>query len=163
MKWRKEANSWTNNPLRQYLNLEQRDIYHCLRSLAGDDNGRQGYIERSEGIPYTRKQLASLVDYDETILNQTISKLIEREIIADEKGVLHFTDWVIEQSVPLSYNGKRPSPAQKEAWQRASAIKYLENNLDIRDGLIGDILIKLVNDGKIVYTGEGKSGNQGTN
>lgn len=115
MKWRKEANNWNNNPLRRYLTLEERDIYHCLRSLAGDDNGRQGYIERSEGVPYTRMQLSALVDADEMALNQTISKLVELSKIVDDGGILSFPDWLVEQSLPESYNGRKKSPAEKEA------------------------------------------------
>jgi len=148
MKWRKELNNYPDSPIRHYLDFTQRDIYHCLRAFAGGDNGRFGFIERSEGMPYTIQQLADRVDVDVEVLESTLTKLVDIELLEYSDKSLHFRDWDIEQSVPKNKQ-KRWTPAQKEAHDRFVTEDYLKAHPEALDGRYGDYLADLVNKGKI--------------
>jgi hypothetical protein len=142
MKWRKEPNNYPFSKLRKQLNAEELDIYHCLRAIAGDNNGRQGYVERCTADPYSAEELAILWAVSPTDITNTMDGLKKLGIIEyDDNRVVHFVDWEIEQAIPPSRKKGKYSQQEQEAydkWQQQRLNKaYPEAvNIEIQKALV---------------------------
>jgi len=147
--WRKEPNRWPDSPIRNYLELDERDVYHCLRSYAGS-NDREGYIERSEGVPYSLEQLALRIEVEVDALQRTVNKLLGIDEVSFDDGIIHFLKWESEQAVPNGVRRrKQMSQEQKEAYDRFIAESYANNHPDFLQSKVDQKLISLANEGKI--------------
>lgn len=123
LRWTKLYNSeWIEGSIRIDLTPAERSIWADFLALAGLSR-REGYIERSQGIPYTIKELAHKLALtgteDETInegmelLKSTISKC-EREgrIELDECGTIRIVNWDKYQSTPEKVREKKKRTLQ---------------------------------------------------
>lgn len=132
LKWRK---SWIDENLdgsiRKDLNPAERSVWADLLDLCGKSR-RWGVIERSQGIPWTARELAERFVTSEDVVSSTITKcLIEGRLALDNSGALVVTNWGKYQA-----NSRKPtdridiplSPQDREAQQQASAARlaYLQ-------------------------------------
>lgn len=146
--WRKEPNRWPDSPIRNYLDFEERDVYHCLRSYAGASD-REGFVERSEGVPYSTEQLALRIEVEPEALQRTLAKLLDIEEVSVEGGIIHFLKWDDEQAIPAGKSRRRMSPEQKEAYDHFTAESYATNHPEFLQSKVDQRIITLANEGKI--------------
>ncbi len=122
MWWRKERNDYIDSAMRFDLTPEQRDVYHCLRCLAGSDMGRYGHIERNEMTPLTPAELESRMGIAADVIESAISVMVAYKVLGEtQSGHWYFTDWLGEQGVPLKYKKRRPlTPDEQELKERTT-------------------------------------------
>lgn len=121
---------WIEGSIRIDLTPAQRSVWADLLAMAALSR-REGYIERSEGIPYTAQDLAARFVVDVTLVNSTIeSCLKEGRITMDGNGTYQITNWGKYQAVPdkvkrdkESKNQIPLSPEDREASQQAAAAR----------------------------------------
>lgn len=129
-------NEWLDGSIRVDLTPAERSIWADLLALAGLSR-REGFIERSQGIPYTIRDLAhrfnlcgpedETVDTGVKLVQDTIEKCIkEGRIEIQGDGVMHITNWDRYQSIP---SGKeRPLPETPK--ERELREKHVQSRLN---------------------------------
>ena len=112
MKWVKLYTSeWIDGSIRIDLTPAERSMWADLLVLAGLSR-REGYIERSQGIPFTVQDIASRCVVDISLVNSTIEKCKkEGRITIDEANTIIITNWEKYQFVP---DGKSHMAETKE-------------------------------------------------
>lgn len=78
--------------IRVDLDPSERSIWIDLLLLAGKSR-REGYIERSKGIPYTLTELVHKLQVSDDQLLSTIRKCIAEGRIVDIDGTLYISNW----------------------------------------------------------------------
>lgn len=130
LKWTKLYNSeWLEGSIRVDLTPAERSVWTDLLALAGLSR-REGYIERSQGIPYTVIEIAhrfSLCGQSDEktkdgieLVQSTLSKCIaEGRIEVVDGGVYHITNWGKYQSVPDNVIARKRSIAKNQEDRRS--------------------------------------------
>jgi len=67
------SKGWLTGSIRAQLNPSERGVWTDLLALANESRQR-GFIQRAEGIPYTREYIANLLEIPVELLNSTIDK-----------------------------------------------------------------------------------------
>lgn len=138
MRWRSEPNNYMDSKVRTELTIEQRDIYHCLRSLAGCDTGRWGWIERNELNAFTIKEIAVRISVDEELIADTIDRLIDLNILTAIDGHYYFVDWNEEQAIKqASMKPRKPrSPEEQEYYEMQQLTKLADKHPEVLNKLV---------------------------
>ena len=85
------VDKWIFGSMRLEFDPDERSLWLDFLCLAAKDNG---FIRANEQTPYSLRQLAGLLIYDETMVETTINKFIEKgKIVRDQNGVLYITNW----------------------------------------------------------------------
>ena len=149
MQWRKEPNNYTNASFRFALTYQQREIYHCLKEQAGrnDNLDREGYVERSKGIPYTTEQLSVLIGEDAGAVQSTLDILVEHKIVEiSPEGCILFLNWI---PIDKGKVKRTQTPTEREYFDRGNQERL---NRIYPDGMDKDVekrIIQLINEGKL--------------
>lgn len=148
MQWRKEGNGYIDSSVRGSLTYTERDIYHCLRCLAGSDMGRQGYIERNELQPTTIAELSYRIGEAEEAIQSTFDKLETLGYIEQMDGHYHFVSWDEEQAIqnPGKKRSRPRSPQEKEYYDRMSLSRLMTEYPDEVTKVV-DIRLKAILEG----------------
>jgi len=131
-KWiRVFASEWIDGSVRSDLLPAERSVFIDLVALAGlSRDDREGYVERSQGIPYTIEQLATRFVIPLKLLQSTLFKCQkEGRIQVLEDGVIKITNWSKYQfppgGKPKSKSVQIPmSPEDRAADIQAKGAKY---------------------------------------
>ena len=112
---------WLEGSIRRDLDSAGRGVWADILSLASISR-RIGFVERSEGIPYTEKELAEKFQIDIKLLQNVINTCIIEGRLAREPEhmTLYITNWDRYQEYPLGSSvdlqkgkGKREKPEQE--------------------------------------------------
>jgi hypothetical protein len=87
---------WINGSIRQDLQPDERSVWADFLALAGlSREGRRGYIERSQGIPYPKTVLLTLLNITEELFDRTVSKCVTEgrlQVLPD--GTMFIVNWL---------------------------------------------------------------------
>ena len=84
---------WLQGDIRKLLSVEERGVFIDLLALANESSER-GVICRAKGIPYTMDYLSTYLNTDSQLIELTIAKCINREIISNDKyGCFVVNSW----------------------------------------------------------------------
>lgn len=160
MKWRKETNDWINHSLRFALTHQERDIYQCLRNIAGQYENlnrkghieREGYMERGVGIPYSVSELAGIIGEPLEAIQSTLDKATKAGAIeVVDGGCYRFLEWEYIDRGKVKY--KDMTPEAQEYFDKGNQARL---NAKYPDGLqeaVDKRIVGLVNEGKLAYKG----------
>lgn len=132
---------WLEGSIRVDLDSAGRGVWADLLALASISR-RVGYIERSEGIPYSTQELADKFHAPLELVQKTIDICLkEGRLSKDDYGTLLITNWNTYQNIPLgSAQPTKPRYAKKKKLTEKQ--KNIIRNQDInknpdkhRDGL----------------------------
>lgn len=133
MEWHKiNSYRWLTGSIRQDLTSEERGVWADLLAMASLSR-RRGYVERSEGIGFGRKFIASFLAVPIELLNSTISKCVsEGRIQKHDGGVLFITHFEEYQAVPEDkqkhFTRKFVTELESELKQDAILVNTIETN-----------------------------------
>ena len=97
---------WLEGSIRRDLDSAGRGMWADMLALASMAR-RIGYLERSQGIPYTDKELADKFSVDLKELQMVMATcILEGRLARDDDGTLFITNWDRYQDYPL---GKDPN------------------------------------------------------
>ena len=86
---------WINGSIREDLLPDERSVWADFLALAGlTRESRRGYIERSEGIPYRKNHLLSMLNISEELFDRAIDKCVAEgrlQVLPD--GTMCITNW----------------------------------------------------------------------
>ena len=131
-----DSYQWINGSIREDLQPDERSIWADFLALAAlSREGRRGYIERSEGIPYPKATLLTLLNVPEELFDRAVKKCVaEGRLQAYPDGTYYLSNW-------QKYNDTTDYKARKEA--KAAAIEKgkttKRENDSIRYGTIRSI------------------------
>lgn len=87
---------WLNGSIREDLVPDERSVWADLLALAGlTRDPRRGYIERSEGIPYRKSALLSMLNVTEELFDRAVAKCVTEgrlQVLLD--GTMRITNWM---------------------------------------------------------------------
>ena len=90
-----DSYKWIHGSIREDLEPDERSVWADLLALGGlTREGRRGYIERSEGMPYRKNQLVVMLNITEELFDRSIAKCVNEgrlTIFAD--GTMLITNW----------------------------------------------------------------------
>ena len=156
MKWVKLYTSeWIDGSIRIDLNPAERSMWADLLVLAGLSR-REGYIERSQGIPFTFQDIANRCVVDVELVKSTVAKCQkEGRIIVDEAGTIVITNWDKYQFVP---DGKQrmAETAEERKLRELRMLSRLQRQYP--DMAVTEHTESIVKDGEVV--GQKKTLNQ---
>jgi len=128
---------WLDGSIREDLSPEERGVWADLLALAGlTREPRRGYIERSEGIPYTHEVLLTRLNISAELFERTVLKCVKEgrlEVLPD--GTMIITNWA-------RYNDTTTFREHRRAKEQAIA-KGVETKH--RQATATDALIRAVN------------------
>jgi uncharacterized phage protein (TIGR02220 family) len=85
------VDKWIFGSMRLEFDPDERSLWLDLLCLAAKDNG---FIRANEETPYSLRQLAGLLIYDEAMVSSTLDKFIEKgKMTRDQNAVLYITNW----------------------------------------------------------------------
>lgn len=117
---------WMEGSIRTDLTPAERSVWADLLVMAGVSR-REGFIERSEGIPYTLEQLADRFIIPVELLRSTIEKCkAEGRIQQDGDNTMQITNWDKYQFVASGKKKELESPLERqlrEARQTSKLVK----------------------------------------
>lgn len=128
------THEWLDGSIRVDLNSAERGVWADFITLSGVSR-REGYIERSAGIPYSDRELASRLNVPLKLLQSTVAKCLIEGRLKIIEGTYVTTNWKkfqAEQQDDTIKDAKRQdipmSPEDKEASQQAAAARlgYLQ-------------------------------------
>lgn len=92
---------WLEGSIRKDLDSAGRGVWADILSLASISR-RVGFLERSQGIPYTDEELANKFQIPLELLKHTIVVCVqEGRLTRDDTGTLFITNWNKYQKIPL--------------------------------------------------------------
>lgn len=119
---------WIDGSIRRDLEPAERSVWADLLAMSGLSR-REGYIERSPGIPFTYKELCDRLLISQDLLNSTIEKCIkEGRIRIDEYNTIVITHYEQYQAVPEGKKKTKLDPETIDKIQTAHArVKAIEH------------------------------------
>jgi hypothetical protein len=114
---------WINGSIRQDLEPDERSVWADFLALAGlTREPRRGYIERSEGVPYTKQALITMLNISEELFDRAVKKCVnEGRLQSLEDGTLFLTNWG-------KYNETKPKqPSSQEALDKITIRNAVKN------------------------------------
>lgn len=154
---------WINGSIRQDLQPDERSVWADFLALAGlSREGRRGYIERSQGIPYPKTVLLTLLNITEELFDRTVSKCVKEgrlQVLPD--GTMFIVNWLKYNDVS-SYETRRRQKSIANGQSRQNR-KSLENVVEGLTRKINELNTRLhttryqvTKDGKVLdaQTGE---------
>jgi hypothetical protein len=151
VEWRKEKNSWIDSPVRNSLTYAERDVYTCLRCLAGSDTGRWGFIERNELVPLTVIEISFRLGETELLVKTVIDKLLSMGVLSECAGHYLFVQWDEEQSKNKTYKPTKPlSDREAELHDRMQLERLMVKYPDEVNGLVDKRISGIIKGGSSV-------------
>lgn len=94
------TNEWLHGSIRVDLTPAERSVWADLLALAGLSR-REGYLEYSEGLPYSEDDLVRLLNVSSDLVKSTIEKCTtEGRLSYDGDNTLTIVNWTKYQFVP---------------------------------------------------------------
>lgn len=137
---------WLNGSIRVDLEPDERSVWADLLALAGiTRESRRGWIERSQGIPYTKDWLLNTLQITEELFDRAVQKCkIEGRLQVYEDGTMYITNW--EQyndtnALKAKVAGKQAQKENKETLKSAVVgltrqVNELEKKIPYNSGYI---------------------------
>jgi len=75
-------------------------IWIKLKLLAGKTVKREGYLEWVENMPLSNEEIATKIRQPFEIVNTTINKCLQYNLLESIRGTLHITGWENDQLSP---------------------------------------------------------------
>lgn len=127
MKWLKLYTlEWLEGSIRVDLTAAERSVWADLLAMAGMCRN-EGHIERSQGIPYTREELATRFAVSLELVNSTIDKCVkEGRIELNGDGTLTIVNWSKYQSIPAGKEKPAPETARERELRERRNLRRLQ-------------------------------------
>lgn len=86
---------WLNGSIREDLTPDERSVWADLLALAGiSRESRRGFIERSEGIPYSRQHILTVLNIGGELYDRAVGKCVEEgRLVVYEDGTMQIINW----------------------------------------------------------------------
>ena len=142
---------WLNGSIRVDLSPAERSVWTDLLALAGLSR-REGYLERSQGIPLTIAEIADHIAlHDEVLIKRTIEKCSnEGRISQDETGTYYITNWSRYQSQPEGKGKIGETSEERELRKRRELLRLQREYPDMA---VSEKTIEVVDEeGKVITT-----------
>lgn len=118
---------WLEGSIMIDMDISQRYVWSCMIVLGGltRDGLREGYLERSKGIPYTEQELADKFHCDLSLIQSTIAVCLEEgRLTKYDDNTLYLTNWE-------KYQSKTEAQLKKEAIKKAGIENKKSNSRGI--------------------------------
>lgn len=131
---RTDSYRWINGSIRQDLLPDERSVWADLMALAAlTREPRRGYIERSEGIPYSKTVLLSMLNITGELFDRAVAKCVkEGRLKVFEDGTMLLTNWQYYNDVNELAERKEREKEKKEYTKRSREKRLAENSALIR-------------------------------
>jgi hypothetical protein len=132
---------WLEGSIRIDLDSAGRGVWADILALASISR-RVGYVERSQGIPYTDDELADKFQVPLALVRKTITICTrEGRLTKDDTGTYFITNWNKYQSIPLgSEIPTKPIYAKKEPMTTKQKTGMLRSLVNQKPNVAIDVL-----------------------
>lgn len=121
---------WIEGTIRCDLAPAERGIWADLLVMAGISR-REGYIERSQGVPYRVEELANRFVVPIELLQSTLDKCqLEGRITINSDNTIQITNWDKYQAVPEGKQKHMENAPERELRERRNLRIYAERYPD---------------------------------
>lgn len=160
---RTDSYRWINGSIRQDLTSEERGVWADFMALAAlTRETRRGHIERSQGIPYPKTVLVTMLNISEELFDRTVRKCCNEgrlQLLPD--GTMFLVNWNKYNNVEEYETKKRLKNTSKKKVREnqglltacVDSLKERVNTLNLR---LHNMRYQITSEGKVLDTQTGE-------